>query len=386
LSPDAHAEKLREVARALGLAYEEGKVKDSRGLHPGAPLFERWVLCENRLSGTVDGAPAAMFDLMTVEGTGEGERRRNWTIILFAQSRLPFFVCVPRRWDTQAERANLTPINFDPRAEDERTRRAVADFEKRYVLGLSDMVSASGEDAIRCHFCAPRLEAMAHYPNWHVQSAGGFLVFALRWTAPAADRPALWHEVLELRRALLAPLSPAVNPIPAAPGMDVGRQRNRRVGRLAGAVLGFFGHMIVFSTFMASRMGPRAPGVRPPELSRTWPFLLFGFFGGMLGGPLIGAVVGSWLGGRVADLRYRPSSGWAPAPKISKGWVVAGAVLGWIVGGAIGMGLTAVFARGVRAGWRMPILFFSPPVLCLVLGGFAGLILARRRAAQRMGK
>jgi hypothetical protein len=34
----------------------------------------------------------------------------------------------------------------------------------------------------------------------------------------------------------------------------------------------------------------------------------------------------------------------------------------------------------------MPILFSSPPVLCLVLGGFASLIFARRRAAQRMGK
>jgi hypothetical protein len=381
LSPDAHAEKLREVARALGLAYEECKVKDSRGLHPGAPLFERWVLCENRLSGTVNGAPAAMFDLMTVEGTGEGERRRNWTIILFAQSRLPFFVCVSRRWDTQAERANLTPINFDPRADDERTRRAVADFEKRYVLGLSDMVSASAEDAIRCHFCAPRLEAMAHYPNWHVQSAGGFLVFALRWTAPAADRPALWHEVLELHRALLAPLSPAVNPIPAAPGMDVGRQRNRQDGRragcYAGAVFGFFGSGIAAGAFMSSQVH---------QLHRIGPTLVFAFPGIVLGGLLVGALAGRWLGGLVADLRYRPTPGGAPRLKMHKGWVAAGAVTGWIIGGAIGMGLTAVFARRVGAARLMPILFFSPPVVCLVLGGFAGLIFARRRAAQRMGE
>jgi hypothetical protein len=93
----AHTEALRDVARSLGLACEEGEVRDSKGLHPGAPLFERWALCENRLSGMVDAAPAAMFDLTTVEGRGEGERRRNWTVILFAQSRLPFFVCVPRR-------------------------------------------------------------------------------------------------------------------------------------------------------------------------------------------------------------------------------------------------------------------------------------------------
>ena len=69
-----------------------------------------------------------------------------------------------------------------------------------------------------------------------------------------------------------------------------------------------------------------------------------------------------------------------------KGWVAAGAVTGWIIGGAIGMGLMAIFARKVRADWLMPILFFSPPVLCLVLGGFAGLIFARWRAAQRMSK
>ena len=207
----AHAQELREVAGALGLAYEEGAVKDSLGLHPGAPLFERWVLCENRLSGTIDGAPAAMFDLMTIEGTGEGERRRSWTVILFAQSRLPYFLCIPRRWTTGAERATVTAINFDPRAEDEWTRQAVAAFEKVYVLGLSDKASAAGEEPIRRHFCSPRLEAMAQYPNWHVQSAGGFLVFALNWTAPAADRVALWQEALDLRHAMLA-LSPRTCP------------------------------------------------------------------------------------------------------------------------------------------------------------------------------
>jgi hypothetical protein len=384
----AHAEELREVARTLGLAYEEGKVKDSRGLHPGAPLFERWVLCENRLSGTIGGAPATMFDLTTIEGTGEGERRRSWTVILFAQSGLPFFVGVPRRWDTQAERAALTPINFDPRAEDEWTRQAVTAFERAYVLGLSDTVSASGEDAIRRHFCAPRLEAMARYPNWHVQSASGFLVFALSWTAPAADRPALWHEALELRRALLAPLPPGVTPIAAAPGMDVGRQRARRGGRragcLAGAMLGFFGSCIAFGEFMASRMVPAGPRLRPPALQLQ--LMTFVYFGSILGGLLTCAVVGSWLGGRVAVLRYRPSLRGDPAPRISKGWVAAGAFLGCVVGTAIGMGLTAVVARGVRGFWLVPILFYSPPFLCLVLGGFAGLIFARRRAARRMGE
>jgi hypothetical protein len=377
----AHAEALREVARTLGLAYEEGQVTDSRGQHPGAPLFERWVLCENRLSGTIDGAPAAMFDLMTIQGAGEGETRRSWTVILFAQSRLPFFVCVPRRWTTGGDRANLTPINFDPRGENERTRQAVAAFEKLYVLGLNDTVSASGEDAIRRHFCAPRLEAMAQYPNWHVQSAGGLLVFALSWTAAAADRPALWQEALELRRALLAPLSSAVTPIPAAPGMDVDRQRNRRDGHragcLAGAVFGFFGSGIAVVAFIAGRIR---------QVHVIGPTLVLAFPGIVLGGLVAGALAGRWLGGLVADLRYSPTRGGAPPPKIHKGWVAAGAVLGWIVGGAIGIGLMAALGQRVKAAWLMPILFLSPPVLCLVLGGFAGLAFARRRADKRVSK
>jgi hypothetical protein len=36
--------------------------------------------------------------------------------------------------------------------------------------------------------------------------------------------------------------------------------------------------------------------------------------------------------------------------------------------------------------WVMPILFFSPPALGLVLGGFAGLGFARRRATHRTGE
>ncbi len=382
----AHAEELRDVAKTLGLAYEEGEVKDSRGQHPGAPLFERWVCCENRLSGTIDGAPAAMFDLMTIGRPGDTETQRSWTVILFAQSRLPFFVCVPRRWTTGGDRARVTPIDFDPRAEDETTRQAVADFQKIYVLGLPDTGSASGEDAIRRHFCAPRLEAMAHYPNWHIQSADGFLVFALSWTAAAADRPALWHEALELRRALVAPLSPTATPIPAAPGMDVGRQRARRGGRragcFAGAVLGSFGTFIAFSAFMATRMGPGGARLRPQSM-HLMPFV---YFGSILGGLLIGTLAGRWLGGLVADLRYRPTSGGAPLPEVHKGWVGAGALLGCILGMVVGMGLTMVVTQQPHARWMVPIIFFSPPLLFLVLGAFAGVNFGRRRAAGRTGK
>jgi hypothetical protein len=112
----------------------------------------------------------------------------------------------------------------------------------------------------------------------------------------------------------------------------------------------------------------------------------FFYFGSILGGLLIGTLAGRWLGGLVSDLRYSPTPGGAPPPKIHKGWVAAGALLGWVIGAAVGMGLTMVVERQVQARWLTPILFFSPPALFLVLGGFAGLTFARRRAAQRTGK
>jgi len=73
---------------------------------------------------------------------------------------------------------------------------------------------------------------------------------------------------------------------------------------------------------------------------------------------LIGTLAGRWLGGLVADLRYSPTPGSAP-PKIHKGWVAAGALLGWVIGAAVGMGLTMVVERQVQARWLMPILFFQ---------------------------
>jgi hypothetical protein len=129
-------------------------------------------------------------------------------------------------------------------------------------------------------------------------------------------------------------------------------------------------------------MGQAGRRLQPPVLE----LLPFIYFGSLLGGLLIGIVMGAWIGARVADLRYVPSPQSAAAPKINEIWVGAGAFVGCIVGGVIGMGLMGLMVvLGVPAHWLTPILLFSPPVLCLVLGGFAGLTFARRRA-QQMGK
>jgi len=372
-----HEEGLREVARTLGLAFEEGNVNDLGELRPGAPLFERCVFAGNRMIGTVDGAAAAMLDLTTIHGTGEGQTHRSWTVIVFSRSRLPFFLCVPRTWSTSAERATLIPINFDRDAVDAVTRQTIADFEKSYVLGVSDTVSASAEVPLRRHFLPSRLDALSQTPGWHIQATSGLLVFAVDQTAPAADRPALWNEAVELRRVLLAPANPDESPIPAAPGMDVGRQLNRRDGRragcLAGGVISFFAGFIAMIIITVSRMGPHGAGA-----AQAANLLVLAFFPTVLGSPLVGAIVGRWLGGRLADLRYRPNPAGARAPKISRGWVIAGALLGWVVGAAIGIGLVSLAGPAMRNSWIMFILFFAPPVVCLILGGFAGLRRAKR--------
>jgi hypothetical protein len=100
-----------------------------------------------------------------------------------------------------------------------------------------------------------------------------------------------------------------------------------------------------------------------------------------VGGLFIGAVLGRWLGGLVAVGRHGPAAGEAPVPRIRKGVIAALGFLGAIAGVAVGMVLTAVFVRDVRSGWLVPVLFFLPPVLGLILGAFAGLSIARRRSA-----
>jgi hypothetical protein len=359
--------ELPEVARMLGLVYEEYPDLFP-GLHPTKLFRQKWGFDRNRLSGTSDGVPAHMFDLTTI---APGNRSGGpWTAVLFQQIHLPAFACIPNSWLI----AWLIPsVNFDPEVGDQMAHQAAADFQKAYHLSLPEKAVRSDEDEVRRLFRPPRLEALARCPGWYIESTGSCLVFARDGTARAADRPALWREAIELRRALLAPVSSAVMPVPLAPGMERDRQGRRRSGRLwggiAGAVVGSFGNFIAFSAEMFSR-GPRhGPGP-----------LFFAFFPMTLGGLAIGAVAGAWLGGWLADRSYRPTRDGAPAPKVGKGWVFAGAVAGWALGGVIGMGLSMAVGRLVQAPWLMPIVFFSPALLCLILGGVAGYRVARRRA------
>ena len=80
----------------------------------------------------------------------------------------------------------------------------------------------------------------------------------------------------------------------------------------------------------------------------------FFYLGSILGGLLIGTLAGRWLGGLVADLRYRPTPGGAPAPQIHKGWVGAGA--SWAASSEPAVGIGTHDGRRsaqVQARWLM---------------------------------
>ncbi len=357
-------EELRGVAGELGLDYEEGQVEVPPESRPKTSLFGRLSRCENRMSGTSHGIPAQMFDLTAATEAGDGTMYRPWTVVLFEQTDLPVFNCLPNVWWTKGDRLRMSPVNFDPESGDQVTRQAVAEFQKAYQVCLRKTASGSEEDEARRLFRAPLMAALARHTGWCIQSGNGCLVLARRGIAPAAERATLWQEAGELRRALLAPASSTVVPIPAAPGMERGREQNRRVGRagggIAGAVLGFFGGFIAFATFMFGRRGPQSP------------LAVIAVFPTVIGGVVVGAVVGSWVGRWLADRSFRPAADGAPAPGIARGWVIAGAFAGWILGLAVAMGLVTIIPKQVQSARFMPVVFFSPPAVCLILGGFAG--------------
>ncbi len=368
-------EELRGVAGELGLTYEEGDVVVPPEARPNTPLFAGWSRCQNRLSGTNDGAAAQMFDLTTVSGAGDGTVDRSWTVVVFEQTHLPAFSCLPDVWWTKVDRIHMSPVNFDPEAGDPMTGHAVAEFQSSYQVCLPGRATATQEEETRRLFRVPLMAALARHSGWFIQAADGCLVFAHRGIAAAAERASLWREAAELRRAFLARVSSAVVSIPPAPGMERGREENRRVGRagggMAGAVLGFFGSFIGFATLMLNRRG--APS----------PYAMFAFFPVMIGGLVVGAVVGTWVGRWLADRSYRPAPDGLPAPKIAWGWVIAGAFGGWAVGVAVGLTLVTIIGKLVPNGWFLPIVFFSPPLLIVVLGGVAGHRFGRRWQVRR---
>lgn len=367
---ESHREELRAVAGELGLRFEDGDVEVAPEGRPRTLLCAQWSRCENRLSGMSGGSPAQMFELTTVSQKGDGSVRRNWTVIVFEQTGLPGFACFPKNWWTLADRALMSPVSFHPDEGAEATRRAVAEFDAIYQVCLGESLAGSDEEEVRNLFRAPRLLSLAQHPGWVIQSARGCLVCARRGIVPAAERGSLWREAAEVRRALAAPVSSAEPAIGAAPGMELGREGVRRVGRSGGSAAGAFaGFAVGFLVVAALTFGHR----------RIHPFMLAAVLPIIFGAAAAGAILGARLGGRAADRSYRRNPEAACKVRIGWGWVIAAAFAGWILGLPAGMGLVTLLQPHVPL-WLMPIVFFSPGLFGMFLGGLAGQRIARLRA------
>ena len=199
----------------------------------------------------------------------------------------------------------MSAVNFDPQVGDAMTRETVAGFQKSYQVCLPETATRPEEEEIRRLFRVPLMVALERQPGWFIQSADGCLVLAHRGIAPGEERATLWHEAAELRRAFLTRESSARMPIPAAPGMERGREENRRAGQVgggvAGLVLGFFGSFIAFAAYFFNQKGP----------SRGYTILAF--FPVMIGG-LVVVRCGGHLGGTVPGRPHvSPSAGWRTA-------------------------------------------------------------------------
>jgi hypothetical protein len=101
---------------------------------------------------------------------------------------------------------------------------------------------------------------------------------------------------------------------------------------------------------------------------------------------VVGAFAGARLGGHLAARLAPDGAGDFLARPVNKAWMIAGAFLGFFVGGGIGMGIAIAAGPNARPVWLMGIAFFSPPILGFILGGLAGLSFARRRASRPPGR
>lgn len=84
-------DELRGIAKALGLSLEEGKIEVAPELRPSIPLFAHWSVCENRLSRTIDGVAAVMFELTTINRARDDAQRDLWTVIKYSVTPFPPF-------------------------------------------------------------------------------------------------------------------------------------------------------------------------------------------------------------------------------------------------------------------------------------------------------
>ena len=359
-----------DAAKSLELTF----TNDERPKRwPRIALFQPDPVASHCFVGSRDEQPDWLFYLAT--GTKDEDGPTDlWTVVLFARTSLPPFDCVSQMLSAR-HRWWRPRLSFDPDGESQATREAMADFQRRYQVSPirpeAGWPPGATEEQLRELFRVPQLRALADRPGWMVQTGDDCLVLARPGHIPPRELPRILAEAHDLRNALVTPPQRQEPVLRGLAGKELGRQQARMIGRGAGAAigipLGFFGGFIVGVSIFMANDSPHHDHIK------LMPILGFG-------GLAICTFVCSVLGGWIKSWLYRPEQPWRPTARheASGCALTAGAGIGWVVGGVVGMALIIATASSLPE-WATPWVFFGPPLLGLILGGVLANYIAARR-------
>ncbi len=392
----ARVASMGEFASSLGMAYEPTTDPARLGIDE-KPLISSWTSGEHWYRGDYRGLPCDVVDVMGIQEEADSDGERSIverTVALLPGEGLPDLDLGPRRFAHRVLAAmGAAGVEFDPSgAATAAEAEAIGEFVRTWHLAAGDPPRATvaggarspedeaNEAAVRRMFTPLVMERLGPFAGWSARARGGRLAIWNRdkFLAPSA-RADLLDGAFALRGALLGGLDSAPGAVVPAPSAEMAGARSRRLagtslGGVIGTFLGFFGGFALFiSNFF------KAKGA-VPATSFLFPLSVFG-------GAALGALVGAGLGRLAAPLIKLPKLPLAPnSAARPSGWAPAGMFLGFILGGACGIGLVVGLHRllglNIAPPWVILPLFFG----CPIFGMVGGWILGSRFAARRDGR
>jgi len=212
----AHARAAREVATEQGREFAE-----LYELPPGAesmPAFAGWSTGRHAMTGSADGIHVHIFDCTTVQKGDDSATVTGRTVALLPADGLPDFDLRPRTVGRKLlGLAGFEGVTFDPDAAGPADADAVRRFGEQFQLNIGDPLTlfqtlpdgeapdrADREAAVRRLFAPALMAAVNDFPDYAVESAGGYLaVWRGSGVQPPRRRPDLWDAAVALQAAFL---------------------------------------------------------------------------------------------------------------------------------------------------------------------------------------
>lgn len=420
----SRSEGLAEAAERSGMVYAEDAsafLDRHEGLR-AMPIFEDLSRAADLTAGVRDGREFGAFELTTVSRSRSSDSSpstRRRTVVVVPGAGLPAFDLGPRgmllnlAWPF----LGVDRLTFDPEAvPDPHDAEVIRLFGRRFFVARphgQEEDEDSGEGGaiepgresdrvaeLRRLLPVPVMRRLLESPGWSIQSRGGHLALSrpigggggrlsingMTITVPI-DRPGrLGDRAAEVDQAMaiareLEDASRSTGPVvPAGAGEQVGVEdaRASRSARfaLSGAGGGFFAGFAVFATIMFN--ADMEPGPMAALMLLGLPLCAFG-------GLALGAFGGARLARILPDPEPVSAGAEGPSGLIGCG-PVAGAFLGFMLGGASSMGLITGLewlGVGILDSGVVPLVFFGGPALGLPTGVLLGSAISDRLARMR---